>query len=237
MNYSDPTLLARVNDVQAKQDQIIKVYHSHLKKYDTHWPLTRAQVEVDMIHLLSSLQDDQIQFPKIIAWQPKTTTLTMKRLSGRPLSQFQAKDLMDEQLWKPLFSFFEDLKNITKQDLRQATGSYFSYQTKIQKCMYQNKIEQQPPLGKQMLCLGDVSIYNVLWDTKKPALVDLECAHWGYPGYDIGQLLAMLQVRFAHTPLLPYLDAHMSQWIQDPLFYQQIIEWKQAFLPYYKSQK
>ena len=194
MNCSDPTALARVNEVQAKKDQIIKIYRSHLKCYDTQWPLTRGQVEVDLIHLLTSLQDDRIQFPRILSWQPKTTTLTMKRLSGHPLSQFQAEDLMDDQLWKPLFSFLENLKNITKQDLLQATGSYFYQQTKIQNCMYQNKIEQRPPLGQPILCLGDVSIYNVLWDTKKPAMVDFECAHWGYMGYDIGQLLAMLQV-------------------------------------------
>lgn len=62
-------------------------------------------------------------------------------------------------------------------------------------------------------------------------MVDFECAHWGYMGYDVGQLLAMFQVWFAHTPLLPYLDAHIPLWIQDSQFYQQSIVWKKAFLP------
>jgi hypothetical protein len=66
-------------------------------------------------------------------------------------------------------------------------------------------------------------------------MVDFECAHWGYMGYDIGQLLAMFQVWFAHTPLLPYLDAHIPLWIQDSQFYQQSIVWKKAFLPYYQK--
>lgn len=189
-----------------------KFFAPKLVCYDTNWPMSRMLVEAHTLEYLSklSMDDSLIGIPAPCPEQYTNHSIAMQYIAGTSLSdllsQLSANDFMansnkkqkhslpDYEQLLALITFLKNIAELPISDFTNDMTNALLSQTEIVECMYKNKLKNQVPIltsDPRFFCLGDVSLNNILFDETKLYLIDFECAHLGYYGYDISQLLGM----------------------------------------------
>lgn len=243
-------------DMQKGQCALLhKFFAEKLICYDTYWPLSRMNVEIAVNQEIHKILNNTnmapfmrlIDTPTITSIQPDSNSYTMEYITGKTLLQIFSNDqeaslitnLNDDHI-KALVHLLNRISKIKLSNFSPDIQKCFKDQTAIVSCMYQNKLKNYLPIlpqEKGTLCLGDVSINNLLFDGKKLYLIDFECAHFGYPGYDYGQILGMTKAYSLIYPNFTTLYTKISSTIQteinDICLLNQIKEWEDNFFNYY----
>ena len=205
-------------DVLQRDGRVLvrKTYREKLKNYEERWPLSRRDAEAGAFRLLDRLIREKshrcLAVPCLYPEFDRPDTLTMDYIDAPPLGTLleapgpPASDLPGGEPLRDLFRLLSELRKIAPEDLEGQDPSFLdalSRQDQILTCMLRNKHGGSVPTGAvrggqtgpDCLGLGDLSLNNLLWDGSRLWLLDLECVHWGWPGYDEGQLLAMAQAQ------------------------------------------
>lgn len=243
MRKADPVLFqSEANEVTLKcregKTYIEKRYQRRLKNYFVDWPVSRAGVEAFLLQFLSGRTDERrIQVPKLYRYV-EPDLIEMEYCAGTKLMEMVPEQLCDIELWKSLFSFLYDLKEIKEEFLRHEIGDAFAEQQEIFCCMKHWKFEDKvdPPENSYgCLALGDVSLSNILISEGRLRLLDFECAHWGYTGYDIGQILGMAEIYLPLPALKTAMEQSLEESVPDLFYRECCLYWKKKFLSYYRK--
>lgn len=217
-----------------------KQYLSKLKSYPVYWPLGRAEVEVFLLGFLSDrLKGKKIYVPTIYSFS-KPDTLEMEYCVGTPLLEASIEQLCEEINWQQFFSFLYQLAEVSIEEFSPAIDKTLKEQQIIFDCMKHWKFQDyiNPPDNSYgCLVLGDMSLSNILCSTRGLTLLDFECAHWGYYGYDIGQILGMLEVYHHNVKLETILSQALEETIPDSFYLNCCLYWKRRFVSYYRSKR
>lgn len=211
-----------------------KRYESRLKDYDVCWPIGRACVEYKLMQALRPFAEQCfVRIPKIYEYK-EPGDLYMEFIEGSSLSM---TDSVNEKALEGLFLFLYRLSDITDSSYPELSDM-LSGQKEIVDCMYAWKLSNRitpVPQGAACLCLGDVSIHNLIYDGERLCLVDLECAHMGYPGYDIGQFLGMADARLTGIDIHAVICRAYETIITDTAYKEQCEYFRTLFAEYYHT--
>lgn len=190
-------------DVQKDSHALLhKFFAPKLVCYDVLWPMSRMQIEGACLDLLQTVLDDNpyVAAPVHFSSFDTETSIAMEFIEGISLFDILSNPSASsyaipskEQLCFLLLAL-RKTSSVSLTDFPLDIQSIFLDQLEIVKCMYQNKLKNQVPVpstDSRFFCLGDVSLNNILFDGHSFTLIDLECAHFGYEGYDTCQLLGM----------------------------------------------
>ena len=240
--------------------RIQKSFSKKLRMYDVFWPISRFEVECFTHKLVSEFAKDDCYFhqPAFISSDNSKKILTLEYIDAQPLMSFfkcsthvganASADalypfmLPTKKQFSNLISILHKINHYSFDTFSEYEKALLRNQDEIVRCMYHNKLKDQVcPLTKPpwYFCLGDVSLNNILFDGKQFTLLDFECAHMGYLGYDIGQLLGMT---IAHEKQSAMIADHMfsqnllqaiTETISDSNELSEIFIWANRFERYY----
>ena len=232
---------SKSNYVLCRRDEngeyIEKTYRRKLRNYDVEWPESRAFVEAFFLGYLKSKQTRHVSVPQIYQYIPPGC-IQMEYCKGTPLSDAPVNDLMDIDMWTVLFGFLQSLSELPYAFVKEQTNGAFQKQEEIFRCMIRWKMQGRldvPYPEQNCVCLGDVSVNNILVSGKRFYLLDFECAHWGYTGYDIGQLLGMLNATMKNRDVLEVVKKAFQKTVLVPSVYENCLYWKKRFCDYYQK--
>lgn len=223
------------------KEAVRKEYKEKLKNYPVCWPISREQVEVSILQKLHRIEEKRntnqaIHFPEIYNEEKKSHVLWMEYCKGKTLAKWSPEQLQKAPVWNDFFRFLYHLKELDKYKIEYMTqGAIFEQET-IRNCMMHWKLKDQklPDIWKPTcLVLGDMSVNNIIFDGKRLTLIDFECAHWGYEGYDVGQFLGMAHALWKTSTFPGYLEQILKNNIQDKKWIEKCMYWKQMFMKYY----
>lgn len=210
-----------------------KRYESRLKDYDVCWPLGRACVEYKLMQALRPFAEPYgVRFPQVYEFR-ETGDLYMEYVEGSTL--MKAREVSTKAL-EGLFLFLFRLSEATDRFYPELSDR-LSDQKEIVDCMYAWKLSNRitpAPQGAACLCLGDVSLHNLIYDGERLCLVDLECAHMGYPGYDIGQFLGMADAKLADIDIYTGICRAYETVITDAAYKERCEYFRSLFAEYYR---
>lgn len=244
-----------------------KKYEEKLAAYDVKWPLSRCKVERETLRLLEKrlMHHDCLAVPHIYpASVSMKNMIEMEYIDGQTIYEFMSgahacissssddhsgiDTQINAHMFQDLFQFLYDLRTIMFFDLEKEFAEALHQQDPIVRCMYHNKLKDQVRLvstGQGVFCLGDLSVHNMICRQDQLYLIDFECAHFGYDGYDIGQLLGMCQAYanvFYNTQAKNIYDIvgeGFRLFIKEyaiPDAYVRLCErWKERFCEYYRN--
>ena len=224
--------------------------------YDVFWPVSRFDVECFTHKLVSELTKGNCYFhqPDFISSDNQRKILTLEYIDAKPLMSFfecskgasadalSPFPLPNQKQFSKLISILHKINHFDTDTFSHHEKVLLQNQDAIIRCMYHNKLNDQfRPLTRQpwYFCLGDVSLNNILFDGKHFTLLDFECAHMGYLGYDIGQLLGMAkayekQSTFVSNHILSQrLSLAITETIYDSNEILEIFAWANRFEQYY----
>lgn len=225
---------------------IEKKYEAQLTGYPVHWPVSRGGTEAALLEYLPQfLRSEKLHFPRVYRWDPARSILSMEYCPGKPLSACSESELLGPLPWEELFQFLYSLQALSRKTMEAAIGPVFAGQEEIRRCMLREKIGVKhgdasafgDSAATDTLCLGDLSLNNILWDQERFWLIDLECAHMGSQGYDAGQLLAMARARWADGPVFAKIERAFLESIPDAAFRAGGRFWEEKFLPFYSHKQ
>lgn len=228
-----------VNYVSLEQNSEIpfirKRYEVRLREYPEDWPLTRGDVEAEILKLLNTLTEGTpFRVPRLLSREPPDL-LTMEFCPGERLRDLPLDRLPDRTLWSQLFDLLHRIQLLPWESLSPSLQSALDGQWPIWDCMRRWKTSRntytEPP--HTCLCLGDVSLNNLLFDGNQICLIDFECTHWGCMGYDGGLLLAAAGVRWADLPVLDEVTAGFQSCRADEDWKQSCLFWRERLWDYY----
>lgn len=235
---------SEANQVSVKikdgRQYVEKKYFEKLKDYPVKWPLKRAEVEAFLLTFLPEILEEKNIFIPMLYHFQKPNTLQMEYCSGTPLIESSIELLYQKDLWQNLFSFLYQLKEIDLAGFCQPVKEALCKQQIIFDCMKHWKFNDyiDPPHNSYgCLVLGDMSLSNILISSKGMTLLDFECAHWGYLGYDIGQILGMLDAYRDDAKLKIILMQAMDDAISDQFYQECCFYWRKRFAEYYRNKK
>lgn len=226
MNYEYDS---KSNRVIRNGNTITKCYSRKLKEIPVKWPKTRKNVESSLLKMLQPLHNEKIRFPKIL--KETYTSITMTFIDAKPIHEIGIQSVLEKDLLRHLFLFLYDFyrqdyqRYINKRDLHKQRK--IAYYMRLWKC------KEYYPIQEECLCLGDLSIHNILVGKDYLALIDFECAHLGDIGYDIGQLLAMIQAAYPND--YKKVETVLFLTISDNEFIEKCLLWKERLFPFYKE--
>lgn len=213
-----------------------KRYESRLKDYEVCWPLGRACVEYKLMQALRSFAEPYgVRFPQVYEFR-ETGDLYMEYIEGNTLAR--ACEVSTKAI-EGLFLFLFRLSKMTARSYPELSDM-LSGQKEIVDCMYAWKLSNRitpAPQEAACLCLGDVSLHNLIYDGERLCPVDLECAHMGYPGYDIGQFLGMADARLAGIKIYADICGAYETVITDAAYKQQCEYFRSLFTEYYRLRR
>lgn len=237
-----------------------KFFAEKLVCYETKWPLSRMDVEIAIHEKISFLLKNDtnrtflnmIGVPSIQSVDREKHFFTMEYIEGQTIwnlfsNQYDdvgdirsLPSLLKKEHFQALVRILLQLQKIELDDFPEDTQMHFQNQKCIVECMFKNKIKNQLPIPEEpngVLCLGDLSLNNILFDGKKLYLIDFECAHFGYSGYDLGQLLGMSKAYQKRVSLFQPIYNNMNEAIhceiKDSGLLNNIMMWKNIFCDYY----
>lgn len=218
-----------------------KKYGSQLTGYPVIWPVSRCETEASLLEYLSQrFGSPEIRFPRVYSCDP-SGLLKMEYCPGKPLAVCREAELDRPELWKALFRLLYGLSGISRGTAAAIIGPALARQSAIRDCMLREKIKDAAALdgfAKDMpdaLCLGDLSLNNILLDGGHLWILDLECAHWGKQGYDAGQLLAMSRACWPDGSIYDSIKDAFVQSIPDARYRASARLWEERFLPFYQN--
>ena len=242
------------------QKRIQKSFSEKLRMYDVFWPVSRFEVECFTHKLVAQLTKDNGSFhqPAIISCDNQKKMVTFEYIDAKPLMSFfeslktistnASADALcppvrptAKQLSK-LISILHEINHFNTDDFSEHEKLLLQNQDEIVRCMYHNKLKDQVSLRTKApwyFCLGDVSLNNILFDGKQFTLLDFECAHMGYLGYDIGQLLGMTKAYERRSGIIADhlfsqdLSQAVAETISDSNEVSEIFAWANRFEQYY----
>lgn len=244
---------------------IRKEYEEKLATYDVKWPLSRCEVERETLLELEKrlLHHDTLAVPHIYhSSVAKKNMIEMEYIEGQTIYELMSEqhahdsDLYNDHVcadalisahkFKTLFMFLYDLREIKVADLKKEFVEVLYKQDLIVNCMYHNKHKDRvclAPAEQGVFCLGDLSAHNIICTPEKLYLIDFECAHFGYDGYDIGQLLGMCEVYANIFPnvyakrIYDIIDEGFRLFVKEYHIHDAYIklceQWKKSFYEYY----
>ena len=228
-----------VNYVSMEQEggkpYIKKRYEIRLKDYPEDWPLSRGDVEAELMVLLRSMTEGtRFRVPKVLHRTPPDL-LTMEFCPGERLRDLPLDKLPDKDLWTQLFELLYRIQQIPWDAFSPSLQRALEAQWPIWDCMRRWKTDRstftEPP--HTCLCLGDVSLNNLLYDGDKICLIDFECAHWGCAGYDVGLLTAAAGVFWEGQPILDVVNEAFISCNADESWKESCMFWKGRLWHYY----
>lgn len=192
-----------------------------------------------MLILLKTLTDNSSFYvPELFIWTPPDT-LTMEYCNGLRLRDLPQEQLPDATLWSQLFDLLYEIQQMSWASLSPVLQTALEGQYPIWDCMRRWKTNRtsfvEPPHA--CLCLGDVSLNNLLYDGQRICLLDFECAHWGCSGYDGGLLLAAAESWWEGQPVLGNLmdGFHFSR--GDESWKQDCLAWRARLWDFYDKNR
>lgn len=223
------------------KEAVRKEYKEKLKNYPVCWPISREQVEASLLQKLSKMEEKRdascfIHFPEIYNEEKTKHVLWMEFCEGKKLAEWNPEQLKKTSVWRAFFQFLYHLKELDKYKVEKLTQGAILGQEAIWDCMVHWKLKNQklPDTWKPTcLVLGDMSVNNILFDGKQLTLIDFECAHWGYEGYDVGQFLGMAHAMWKTSTFPGYLERILKNSTQDQEWIEKCMYWKQKFERYY----
>jgi len=242
------------------QKRIQKSFSEKLRMYDVFWPISRFEVECFTHKLVARFTKDNSFFhqPAIISCDNQKKMVTFEYINAKPLMSFfeSLKNaspnafadvccplvLPTTEKLSNLISILHEINHFNNDDFSEHEKSLLQNQNEIVRCMYHNKLQDQvSPRTKApwYFCLGDVSLNNILFDGKQFTLLDFECAHMGYLGYDIGQLLGMTKAYEKRSSIISGhlfsqdLSQAIIETISDSNEVLEIFAWASRFEQYY----
>ena len=233
---------SKVNDVYCSNDNTVvyKKYNEIAKDFNIKLPLTRSIVERNVINYLNKQTlSDILHVPKIINYNNNPPILIMENCNATPLSDLEIELFPSVEIWRDFFENIYNLKKISYKLSKLIFENQVENQNKIRDIMYSLKIEnyQSLNLGKpDTFCLGDLSTKNILINKNKIFIIDFECSHWGYEGYDIGQFFAMLFLHCKKNSNISYYKSIINYFkniIIDKKYVKKCFFWEKVLLPYY----
>lgn len=217
-----------------------KRYFEKLKNYPlVSWPLERAAVEAFLLLFLQERVEKSRIFVPMLYKFHAPDILEMEYCIGTPLLEAPFEAMYEEEIWKQLFSFLYSLTDVKEEYLLKMTKDAFAGQKKIFACMKHWKFQDviNPPEGSYgCLCLGDVSLSNIIVSERGLSLFDFECAHFGYLGYDAGQVLGMMEAYRPDKKMKILLEGALETAVDNHFYKECCFYWKKRFAEYY-SQK
>lgn len=237
---------SKVNDVYSLNDhfnknKVYKKYNEIAKDFNIRLPIMRSIVEKNVIKYLTECSSSKvICFPKILNYNNKPPILVMEKCNANPLSYIKVDLLPQIEKWGDFFKIIYDLKKINYKLAKKIFIDQMESQDKIRNIMFDLKIENIKSLclGKpNTFCLGDLSPNNILINKEKIFVIDFECSHWGYEGYDIGQFFAMLFLLCEKNNNISYYNSiihYFKKIITDKKYIEKCFWWREILLPYYK---
>lgn len=245
VNRTDIYFSSETNSVSLKNRgnsvYVEKRYFEKLKNYPlVNWPLERAAVEAFLLLFLQKrVEKSRIFVPVLYKFQAPDV-LEMEYCMGTQLLEAPFEAMYEEEIWKQLFSFLYGLTDVKEEYLLKMTKDAFSEQKKIFDCMKHWKFQDivRPPAGSYgCLCLGDVSLSNIIVSERGFTLLDFECAHTGYQGYDIGQVLGMIEVYRPDKRMEMILESALETSVKDSFYKECCFYWKKRFADYYSVKR
>lgn len=246
------TYLGKSNQITQKTvgelTYIEKHYEEKLVQYDVCWPLSRRDAELLSYQLFSKLAKDNcfVRIPHIYADYSSSQTLAIEEINAPTLTHLittQADAAVPSVTsFTALLTLLHSLSQLRATDFSKSELALFEKQKEIAACMYHNKHRDAISVINDAtwhFCLGDVSLNNLIFDGEFLYPIDFECAHPGYLGYDIGQLLGMAD---AYANL-----SQNARALRDNLFFayasvsintkhrSQIDVWRSRFFAYYQN--
>lgn len=237
--------ISKVNDVYClkkhhKKNVVYKKYNAVAKDFGISLPITRSKVEKNVINYLANCFSSRIvHFPKILNFNNELPMLIMENCNANPISCLKMELFPPIENWKDFFVIIYDLKKISFKLAKQIFDNEIENQNVIRNIMYELKITNTDAfdLGNpNTFCLGDLSTNNVLIGKNKIFIIDFECSHWGYEGYDIGQFLAMLFILCKKNNNISYYKSiinYFKKIISDKNYIKKCFMWREILLPYY----
>ena len=220
---------------------IEKRYCETLKDYPSvNWPIERAAVEAALLTFLKERLNGSRIFVPVLYKFCAPDILEMEYCMGTKLFEAPYEDIYNPYIWEQLFSFLYGLTDVKEEYLLEMTKDAFVWQQKIFDCMKHWKFQdviRPPEESYGCLCLGDVSLSNILVSVRGFTLLDLECAHIGYLGYDIGQILGMMEVYRPDRRMGMFLEYALENSVKDPLYKECCYYWKKRFAEYYFAKR
>ena len=206
--------------------------------------------------MVSELVKDNCCFhqPDFISSDNQRKILTLEYIDAKPLISFfecskntsadalSLFTLPSQKQFCDLISILYKINHFSVEDFQDHEKVLLQNQDEIVRCMYHNKLNDQiRPLTRPpwYFCLGDVSLNNILFDGKQFTLLDFECAHMGYLGYDIGQLLGMTKAYEKRSAIVSdyifsqRLSQAITETISDSNEIAEIFTWANRFEQYY----
>ena len=180
-------------------------------------PVTRAGVEVLLLQRLdyaSAPEQDFLVVPKVMRFDARIPLLTMSDLGGIPLSRCPVTYWPGPEAWAAMGRYCALLERWTDEIVRAAPSGIWQAQTRLRRRVVDRRVANVTPgqaemkaawlhelLGRRpVLSLGDFGLTNLLACGNRLGLVDLEFAHLGDPGRDIGRLVAQLTAQAVRNP-------------------------------------
>ncbi|MDO4478838.1 MAG: phosphotransferase [Lachnospiraceae bacterium] len=211
------------------------------------WPVSRADVEAFVLNKTEALADGNPHFhqPHVIDFDKTQHTLTLTYIPAEPLSVLCCEKapantgvgLPSVHQLTELLRFLHRINHLPYDSFSADEKRLLDQQLEIVQCMYHNKMKDicRPLTGAPWyFCLGDVSLNNILFDGDCFTLLDFECAHMGYAGYDIGQLLGMARV--SDSLLAERLIQALKTAVPDEAERALILIWADRFEQYYAAE-
>jgi 5-methylthioribose kinase len=235
---------------------IRKTYPQRAKGTSIEVPIRRADVEVKVLKLLAKLlaDFDRLLVPNILAYDLKKPMLCISDLEGETLSNSPPTNWPSTEAWFELGSLLGALNNLQEQAVIEIFSNLVDVQAatrqiiltlKLNMKVYEMEKRFRQTFGghhnhkNRIFCMGDLGLLNMLSCHNKLGLIDFEFAHMGFPGFDIGQLLAQLSTLSQLTPQCTILIAEKRRALEKGYYklmgYSGIPQfWECLFLPYYQ---
>ena len=209
-----------------------KTYQAQLKSYPERWPVSRREVEAFLLGWMRDHCAPGVRVPALL--ERGENFLLLEHCPGTPLAECATARLRDAALWRALFETLYALRLLRWDALDAETQALLSAQRPILDCMLRWKTQGDisPDRRPNRLCLGDVSLHNILFSGEL-VLLDFECGHWGYAGYDMGQLLAMAETHWPASLLEETIYPAFFHAAADERERQDCLYWRDRLKPYY----
>ncbi len=201
---NDVTLYQEIDSIYPNNYYVKKNYAPYAKQTGVNLDTNRILIEKTIIKFLSkkiAAYSNDIGIPQIVGFNRTDRSVMFRYINGSRILEINPKQWPTACQWIALIDFLISLYNIRAKKVSKIFSKLIDVQEYNRNHLFKYKCLEPPALqdNKNTLCLGDISLSNLLYDNRKIYLIDFEFAHLGYAGYDIGQLGGQLQAMMNST--------------------------------------